>query len=986
MKKRVLSVMLALSMALALLPGTAWAVSSDFQIENGELKKYVGSETDVEIPDTVTKIGSSAFQNNQSLTKVSIPSSVKEIGYNAFNACTSLTEVSIENGLTEIGLCSFDGCTSLTSITIPESVTHIGSRAFRGCTSLKQVTFPSGEITIDTSAFQNTPWQKDFGDFVIVNGTLLVYQGTDATVTVPSGVHKIASNAFGEPVSSVVLPEGVTKIDDYAFANCSTLKSITLPDTLTEIGQFSFSCCFNLTSITIPAGVTTIGDYAFYMCETLSSAEIMNDNVQIGSRGAFHTGKEGVVDGPIQGLIIYGPQSGGVQAYCQKNGIPFQPLGSNHPSANENEAARRFVNEALKYVNYTGRQFADAMNDALKPETKIVLPDQWCAAFVSYCAKAANVDDVIPYNVGAGYIMKSVMNAGGQGVRFDSAFNGTYMNKATLLESRNDYTPQLGDLVAFRNTAYATGVSHVGIVCGVDDDYVYVVHGNWGHNGKHQVCAPAGYASKNCIYISSSSLGPGGPCGKFPRNGTANQNMRIVGYVRPNWPGTGSQKSGTVDVVAKCPIEISVAYGGEVLSSAANALSTSFGTMIVDNASGERSISFHLNGYYDVDTLITGTGSGEMELTVTHTENSTETKYVFRNVPITQDSTIQVIDPNNTSAGISLLISNDDETTVQKVWYADGNETATSPDDELTEWYSGTNYSFTTPDSSNPGTSNPGGGSSSSGSSKNPGETAANSMNTITVPSVTGGKVSVNPSSAKAGQSVTVMATSDPGYELISLTVTDTDGKNVALSNAGDGQNTFVMPNGNVTVDAVFSKAWSNPFTDASQGAWYYDAVKFVHQNGLMYGVGNGLFAPETHLSRAMLAEILYNKEGRPVISDSTAAFPDVSENKWYAGTISWAYGRGVIKGYDNGRFGPDDDITREQLAVMLYRYAGSPVSSNSQLNFTDAHKVSSWAQDAVRWAADQGILNGKGNGVLDPAGKATRAEAAQMLQNYLAQ
>lgn len=259
----------------------------------------------------------------------------------------------------------------------------------------------------------------------------------------------------------------------------------------------------------------------------------------------------------------------------------------------------------------------------------------------------------------------------------------------------------------------------------------------------------------------------------------------------------------------------------------------------------------------------------------------------------------------------------------------------------------------------------------------------------VSAPSVTGGTVSVNPTSATAGSTVTITATPDAGYELTALTVNDANGKSLELTNKGDGKYSFKMPNGKVSLNAEFrpvsSEApWNNPFTDISPSAWYYDAVKFVNQNGLMNGAGNGLFVPDAYLSRAMLAEILYNKKGRPAMPDGVATFPDVSLNGWYTNAVTWAYGRGIIKGYDNGLFGPGDDITREQLAVMLYRYAGSPVPPNLQLNFIDAHKVSSWAQDAMCWAVSEGVLSGKGNGILDPTGKATRAEAAQMLKNYL--
>ena len=244
----------------------------------------------------------------------------------------------------------------------------------------------------------------------------------------------------------------------------------------------------------------------------------------------------------------------------------------------------------------------------------------------------------------------------------------------------------------------------------------------------------------------------------------------------------------------------------------------------------------------------------------------------------------------------------------------------------------------------------------------------------------------VSPTSASTGSKVTITATPNSGYELNTLTATDSSGKALTLINEGNGKYSFTMPSGKVSIDTTFrvvGTPWGNPFIDVSTEAWYYDAVKFVNQNGLMNGVGNGRFAPESHLSRAMLAEILYNKEGRPAVT-AASSFSDVGIGAWYTDAVTWAAANSIVGGYGNGQFAPDDDITREQFAVILYRYAGNPIPPNLWLDFTDAYKVSDWAQDAMRWAVDQGILKGKGNGILDPAGKATRAEAAQMLKNYL--
>lgn len=177
----------------------------------------------------------------------------------------------------------------------------------------------------------------------------------------------------------------------------------------------------------------------------------------------------------------------------------------------------------------------------------------------------------------------------------------------------------------------------------------------------------------------------------------------------------------------------------------------------------------------------------------------------------------------------------------------------------------------------------------------------------------------------------------------------------------------------------------ANKFTDVNTDLWYHNAIDFVLTNGLMSGVGDSTFAPNANLSRAMLAQILYNQEGKPAVTN-TSVFDDVAAGMWYTNAIAWAAENGVVSGLGDGKFGPNNNITREQLAVMLFRYAGSPSAAGggSLDRFADGSKASSYAQEALVWATGMGIMNGKGGGMLDPQGQATRAEVAQMLYNYL--
>ena len=128
---------------------------------------------------------------------------------------------------------------------------------------------------------------------------------------------------------------------------------------------------------------------------------------------------------------------------------------------------------------------------------------------------------------------------------------------------------------------------------------------------------------------------------------------------------------------------------------------------------------------------------------------------------------------------------------------------------------------------------------------------------------------------------------------------------------------------------------------------------------------------------------VLHNLENNPA-QPLAGMFSDVVSDAWYSEAVAWAAARGIVSGYGNGLFGPGDNITREQLAVMLWRYAGSPAATDKELHFTDADKASGYALEALRWAVENGILNGYGDGRLGPQGLATRAQVAQMLMNFL--
>jgi hypothetical protein len=179
---------------------------------------------------------------------------------------------------------------------------------------------------------------------------------------------------------------------------------------------------------------------------------------------------------------------------------------------------------------------------------------------------------------------------------------------------------------------------------------------------------------------------------------------------------------------------------------------------------------------------------------------------------------------------------------------------------------------------------------------------------------------------------------------------------------------------------------WENPFADVSESDWYYDAVRFVHENGLMVGTGNTAFSPRANTSRTMIVTILHRLEELPEAS-AVNPFDDVAAGKWYTDAVVWAAEQGIVKGYGNGQFGPEDAITREQMAVILMNYAkfkGYDVSMSADLSkYTDAGSISSWAKDAISWANANALIQGDG-AKLTPTGNAERCQVAAILQRFI--
>lgn len=261
----------------------------------------------------------------------------------------------------------------------------------------------------------------------------------------------------------------------------------------------------------------------------------------------------------------------------------------------------------------------------------------------------------------------------------------------------------------------------------------------------------------------------------------------------------------------------------------------------------------------------------------------------------------------------------------------------------------------------------------------------------VTTSAVNNGGVNASPSNAEKGAAITITLSPDKGYKLDKLTVTDGSGKTVSTVKKSDTVYTFTMPASAVKVGVSYVKATETPsetkFNDVSANDWFASAVDYVTGKGMMNGTADNTFSPKANTTRGMVVTVLYRLENQP--STSAASFTDVASGAYYANAVAWANANGIVSGYGSGKFGPNDKVTREQLAAILYRYAQykkydvSVGEDTNILSYDDAQSISSYAIPAIQWACGAGVVTGKSGSKLDPKGNATRAEVAAMLMRF---
>lgn len=510
------------------------------------------------------------------------------------------------------------------------------------------------------------------------------------------------------------------------------------------------------------------------------------------------------------------------------------------------EIVRRFVNLALEQEGKSRAYYG--------------FTNAWCNQFVSWCAKQVGIPpQIIPHTGGTGTLIAQA----GQAYYFSDweyalaeTVPSNYLQNAEKV-SRNSFIPELGDLAFIRwNGNTGAYPPHVGIVCEVN------------RNTKTMTIIDGGTSSDkvkkrvNISYVADTI--------------SSMDSCTIMGYARPNWSAATGITSGTRNGNIDCPVDVQVAYNGEVLDSATGQLSASFGTMTVTGKGDERSVSLNLNNYYDVETWINGTGTGTMTFTTTSKdEDGTVGTRTFRNVPVTPSTLIRVVQSGTARDAVTLEIYANGGDTVTSVWYADSDTpSVSSANSDLTEWYLS--------DTSEPTDSLP----------------------------------------------FTDVKSTDWFYSAVQYVY----GNNIMT---GTSASTFA-PNAMVERSQVVQMLYNlegqptvtgnSGFSDIKSGDWYSKAVIWAERTGVVDGYENNTFRPGKAVSREEFAQMLYNYAVYKGYDLSAAAnlarFPDGKNvSAWAEKAMRWANGNELINGHDDGRLDPRGTAIRAQAASILMRF-----------------------------------------------------------------
>ena len=849
----------------------------------------------------------------------------------------SITKIVIEEGITAIGSDSFNGLTAVTEIELPDSLTEIGIGAF--CfTAITEVTIPANVSTMGYSAFYGC-------------GKL------ESVFFAGNKVREIGIYTFAKcyALKNLEFPEGLTAIRLGALQECRSLEELVFPESLTVLEQsvlgdssgkgtpnttlkkvvvksdvaipgFMFCRCTALETVDLSDKVTEIGEKAFWECTDLKTVDGFDAVSTIG-REAFQ-GCSSLEN------IQFGTQLTTIGQFAfDKTGLTevFVPASvtriDQYGFAN-NVNLKKIVFEGTVAPTIGGNTITN--NPLLAAVVLTNMSDFSNLTSDSFVYWSTDTKQFTVFYVKDSDALTALKDkrTSGHPCAYAAAGEG-----AEVLNCEKGKLATVSKIDGIFDGWYEKADYSGNKVTDAANNQSY--YANW-VECKHDN-TKAYTASGNVITETCHDCGHvfGTATLTLPENLVYDGQAKVAAVTySEGWTGE-KNLTVTYDEAEIAPVDagtytVKIAVGDAKVTQ----------SMTIAQATPTITISA------DKETL---TGGGDVVLTViTEPEEGTVDVSCDKDVDITL---------NKENGTFTATLPNSSEKYTFTATYVESTNYKTASDTcDVTVTYQST--------------SSGGGGGS------------RNNSYAVSTPKADNGSVTVNNgTTAKKGDTVTITVKPDAGYEIDKVTVTDSKGNTVAVTDKGDGKFSFVMPDSKVDVKATFVKSEVKPdqpskttFVDVPENSWYADAADFVAQRGLMSGVGENLFGGNQNTTRAMLMTILARMDGQDVTGGAT----------WYEKAMNWAKANGVSDGTM-----PEVNITREQLATMLYSYAKLKGIDTTQggmavREFSDYDSISDWAGQSMTWAVNAGILSGRGNNTLAPTAGATRAEMAVMLQQFV--
>ncbi len=972
--------------------------ASDFFIWQGQLLDYRGTSKTPVIPDTVTVIGASAFWRSDitgvtipssvkligasafyecaSLTSVDIPGSVERIDDNAFCDCTGMTSVKLNKGLKVIGEGGFNDCDGLTSLVLPEGLTTLEERAFYDCENIERFTFPKSLTDMEDSSIYTSKWYEGLADgtelycgsvFLGCKGKkypskLTVRPGTKMVriekddmhgvneLILPDGLESLSITEGCGSITKLTVPESVHYIDLRGLAHLTDLK---LPTTAV-LEESCFSGCYQIKNLTIPKGNTTLK--------------------------GLSVGRTAHVVLPDDVLEVRGPIS---------NGDPYR---YNNKDGNSNLKSIDLKNVRI----LTGGALSDcvALESVTLPDSLITLGN----GVFSGCARLRSVKggkNVRQIGDGCFGACTTLTDFGDLEKNVTRVGSGAFHNCGWFHD-------QPSGVVYFGKVAYAyKGTMPENTVLALKEGTVSVsysfIAGQIELNPTFDFPTLAGLIlPQSCKYVDGYAF-------------SGAENMKFIDLGGVQYISNCAFNSSACESIV---LPDSVRFVGDNAFSAAHlkAIHLNEGLRALDEGAffsyGEGKgvtvpasviyIGWQALGWRPVDPddflggsktidgfVIRGTAGTAAQTYAVNNE------IAFETAPCTAHQLVtETVAPTCRTGGFTRTVcavcgavtaSANTAPVAHKPVANDPIEaTCTRPG-----YTGGTHCAFCGLTLTQP-TQTPALGHDEVVATEEYEYSAYYGMirhycrRCGHVHDYTYRTDTVYPTCINAGYTEHFCACGE-SYR---------DGYTAALGH--NYVNGVCSRCGNVegTCDGGASCP-SKPYHDVDTGRWYHEGVDYAIAHGLMNGVGNGMFEPESSMTRAMLVTVLWRYAGSP--AEGTNTFVDVKPNQWYTQAVAWAAKYGVVNGVGHGMFEPDGNVTREQMAAILYRYAnGVGIDTSARGNlaaFPDRNQVSSYAVDALSWCNAMGIIGGtKEGGVdyLDPQGFATRAQVATILMRYI--